>query len=752
MIGARAVAGALVLEIIVFGVTTLPGIRTHPGFLPAIDGWLQGGIYVTAALLALLRPMTSTVDRWLWIGIGLALAARAVGFVVQLAVVRTLDPRPYPSWADAGWLAMYPLLMLGLLSLARSRFRHLSTSLVLDGVTGALAIGAVAYAVLAGTLAALAQPDDTAVVVVNLAYPLLDVMVLVVLLGILLVHRRNPSPSLLALAAGIIGFAVIDEIYVYQVSAGTFGPGSTLAVLSAVATGLIAGAGWLPGRQVRPGDSGALPHLLLPTVFAMSALGALVWGAVADVPTLSVVLASAALLIAIVRTHLSYRLARSAAEHRREARTDELTGLPNRRSFNETMARVLDERPGQRHLALMIIDLDDFKSVNESLGHHHGDDLLIQAAARLQHGLRSGDVLARIGGDEFAALVDGATAERATDVAERLRSALRAPFRIAGREFALTASVGIALFPEDGHDGDELFQRAHIAMHNAKLTRTGQSLFTPEHYRASRARLETVDRLRAAILGHEMVAYYQPLIHLGDDVAVGVEALVRWHQPGGTVVAPGQFLSLVESAGLMNLLTVELIDQALANISRWRAVGRVQTVAVNLSVTVLLNSEFPGQVAALLGRHGVPGSALELELTEDLLMADPARARQVIDALLAIGVGIVVDDYGTGYSSLGYLRDLTGIRGLKLDRSFVTHLDVDRRARAIVASTITLARDLGLTVVAEGVETSQVRDVLVELGCEFAQGYHFARPMSAHAFDATQSTVVPVSARGATGS
>ncbi|MEP6980412.1 MAG: EAL domain-containing protein [Nakamurella sp.] len=747
---ARALVGLLVLGILVFALTTLPGVRYRPGFIPWIDGWLQGGLYVVAALLALLRPVAAAIDRRLWTFIGLALAARAVGFVVMLAVVRHLDPQPYPSWADVGWLAMYPLVIAALLGLARSDFRQLSTSLVLDGMIGALAIGAVAYAALSGTLAELTRPDDTAVVLVNLAYPVLDVMVLVVLLGVLLAYRGTASPGLLVLGLGIVGIAVQEEIFLYQVAAGTFAPGTYVQVLSAVSTGVIAIAGWLPGRDARTVGSDVLPHLLLPVLFAMSALGVLVWGALDGAPTLSVVLAAVAVVIAIVRTQLSFRLARSAAVPRRGPRTDELTGLPNRRAFNEAVSRALDGRPAQQTLALMIVDLDDFKGVNDSLGHHHGDDLLIQVAGRLQHGLRSADVLARIGGDEFAALVDGATADLASDVAERLRNGLRTPFRIAGHELTLTASVGIALFPGDGLEGGELFQRADIAMFNAKLTRTGQSLFTAEHYRTSRARMEAVDRLRSAIVTHEMVAYYQPLIRLGDDVAVGVEALVRWPQPDGTVVAPGQFLTQVESAGLMSLLTLEILDQSLAHIARWRTLGTVQTVAVNLSVTALLDSEFPGHVARLLEHHHVPGSVLELELTEDLLMADPTRAGKVVVALLALGVGIVVDDYGTGYSSLGYLRDLTGIRGLKLDRSFVTHLDVDQRARAIVASTITLARDLGLTVVAEGVETAQVRDVLVELGCEFAQGYHFARPMSAEAFDNTQSAADPSPVPGST--
>ncbi len=733
----RVLAGLLAVEIAVFVLTTVPGVRSGPGFLSWADGWLQGGLYVTAAAVAVTRPLTSPVDRRLGWGVAAALPARAIAFVVQLGWVRTLRPPPYPSLADVGWLLFYPLLLWGLVALAGSAVRHLSLSVLLDGLTGGLAVGAVAYAALAGTLATLARPADTAVVLVNLAYPLLDVLVLVVLLGVFLVHRRTPPPAVWVLAAGVVGFVVVDATYVFVAATGGLAPGGSLQALSAIATGVMAVAGLVPGRETRRQDGTPLPRLLLPTVFALVALSVLIYGQFVVLPGLSVWLAVGALVIAIVRTHVSHRMLRSAATHHREARTDELTRLANRRAFNETVTQALAGRPAERPLALLIVDLDDFKGVNDSLGHHHGDELLIQVASRLQHSLRGGDLLARIGGDEFAVMIDGAGAELAGDVAERLRGSVRTPVRIGVADLTVTASVGIALFPGHGRDPGELFQHADIAMYNAKTSRTGQALFTPELYRTSRARLETVERLRAAIVEHRMEPWFQPLIGLGPDTVLGAEALVRWRQPDGTTLPPGAFLSQVESAGLMTLLTEEILDRSLALLAGWRSAGSMSTVAVNVSVATILDVSFPQRVSELLERHGVPGEALELELTEDLLMADPVRARRVIDALGAAGVGIVVDDYGTGYSSLSYLRDLTGIRGLKLDRSFVSGLDADARARAIVASTITLARALDLRVVAEGVETRAERDVLVGLGCELAQGYYFGRPMPPEMFAAT---------------
>jgi diguanylate cyclase (GGDEF)-like protein len=728
---AGVVLALLAVEVAVFTVSTVPGVRSSEGFHPLFDGWLQGAGYVTAAVLACLRPLTSRVDRAVWAWLAAAVLARSLGFVAFLGVVRMQQPPPYPSLADAGWLAMYVFMLVALVGLARLRARGMSVNLALDGTVGALAAAAVAVALLYGAVLSLAAPGIPAVAVaVNLAYPVLDLMLIVVIIGVLMVWGRRAPPAVWALAAGVGTFAVVDGIFVYQAATGTFRPGTVLSSLSLIAMALVAGAGWLPNRG-RAGRRDPMPNVVLPALFALACLGLLVFATRREVPVLAVVLAGTGVAVAIARTGLSFRAVRMLAEHRREARTDELTGLANRRAFNERLVRATATRAPEHRLAVLVVDLDDFKTVNDSLGHHYGDELLRLVAPRLRQVVRGEDTVARLGGDEFGVLLAGADAARATQVAERLRAGLRRPFRLGPRVQTVSASVGIAVAPDDGQEPVELLQHADLAMYEAKSGGTGQARHRGELHRPFRARPETTERLRQAIRNGELVLHYQPQVSLRTGTVVGVEALVRWDHPELGLLLPSGFLPQAESAGLMPMLTGAVLRQAVRQGAAWRAAGDPLTVAVNLSVTNLLDPQFPDHVIGLLAETGLPGSALELELTEDLFMADPARARTTVRTLLEAGVSLVIDDYGTGYSSLGYLRDLRDIRGLKLDRSFVTHLDADPRAEAIVESTITLAHSLGMAVVAEGVETVTVRDRLAAFGCEVAQGYLFSRPVPA---------------------
>jgi diguanylate cyclase len=723
---AQALLALLVLEVVAFTVSTLPGVRSSPGFDPLIDGWLQGAGYVTAAALAVLRPLVTRVDRAVWGWLAAAVVARALGFVLFLAVVRGQQPPPYPSVADAGWLAMYLFLLVGLVGLTRLRTLRLSTTLLLDGAVGALAATAVAVALLYPALLMLTAPGTPAdVVVVNLAYPVLDVGVFVVVVGLLMILEWQAPPAVWALAFGIAGFAVVDCVFVYLSATGGFRPGTLLSSLALASMALVAAAGWLPGRA-RATRRDPLPNVVLPALFALVCLGLLILGTRRDLPGIGIGLAAGGVAVAIVRTALSFRAIRSLAEHRREARTDDLTGLANRRSFNESLARATAGRHGDAGFAVLLVDLDDFKDVNDTLGHHYGDELLRLVAPRLRQAVRSDDLVARIGGDEFAVLLPGADAERAAQVAERLRAGFRRPFRLGPRGQSISASVGIALAPEDGADPIVLLQHADLAMYEAKTSRTGQARYRQAMNPSGRLRMETTERLRRAIRGGELVLHYQPQVSLRTGMVVGVEALVRWQHPEAGLVPPSGFLAQAESGGLMPMFTRAVLEKAIAQGAVWHAEGTPVTVAVNLSVTNLLDPQFPDQVIGLLADARLPGAALELELTEDLFMADPPRARAAVRALLDAGVSLVIDDYGTGYSSLGYLRDLRDIRGLKLDRSFVTNLDADHRAEAIVESTVNLAHSLGMAVVAEGVETAAVRDRLASFGCELAQGFLFS--------------------------
>jgi diguanylate cyclase (GGDEF)-like protein len=728
----RLLAAVLLVEVVVFLVSTVPGVRSSSGFDPWVDGWLQGAGYVTAALLAVARSSVRGPDRAgsSWVAAGLV--ARALGFVLYLAVVRLQVPVPYPSLADAAWLAMYPLLMAGLVLLVRERARLMTTSIALDGAVAALAAAAVAVSLLDPAFASVAALGSPAgVAAVNLAYPVLDVMLLVVVAGAVLLSAPRRSPRMWALAAGVAGFAAVDGVFVYQAAVGVFRPGTLLSSGALALMAVVAVAGWLPGDPGEGDRRESLPDVLIPGVFSLLCLGVLVVAARTEVPLPAVLFAGAGVVAALLRTGLSFRAVRDLAEHRREARTDELTGLANRRGLNEGLERTLAHLPPGGRCALLVVDLDDFKAVNDSLGHHFGDELLRQAAPRLRRAVRSGDLVARIGGDEFAVLLAGADGALAASVAERVRAGFGRPFSLGSRDVVIAASVGIAVAPDGGRGPVELLQQADLAMYEAKARRSGQVLYRRDLHPAGRTRLQTTERLRRAIEDGEMVLHYQPLIALPSGAVTGVEALVRWQHPESGLVPPTAFLPQAESGGLMPLLTRVVLDEALQQVAAWHAGGLPLTMAVNLSVTNLLDPAFPGQVVDRLAAHRLPAGTLELELTEDLFMADPARARGAVAALRDAGVGLVIDDYGTGYSSLGYLRDLQDVRGLKLDRSFVAGLDTEPRSAAIVESTINLAHSLGMHVVAEGVETPGVRDRLADLGCEFAQGFLFARPLPA---------------------
>jgi diguanylate cyclase (GGDEF)-like protein len=415
-----------------------------------------------------------------------------------------------------------------------------------------------------------------------------------------------------------------------------------------------------------------------------------------------------------------------------EAHTDPLTGLPNRRRFIEELEATVYGSDTDA-CAVLMVDLDRFKEINDSFGHAIGDDLLCLVGPRLQKALEPGDLLARMGGDEFAVLLPGAAACRADDVAARLGAALREEFVLDGMPLHVDASIGIALSPEHGRDRSLLLARADTAMYAAKRARNGAVVWAPDDTPDPRDRLETLEQLRTALDTEQLVPHYQPKLDLRTGSVVGVEALVRWEHPHRELLFPDVFLPLAEQAGLMRRLALRVLERSLADLREWRRRGHDLSVAVNLSVSNLQDVALPDQVEMLLAGFGVPASALVLEITEDVLMADAARSQQVMAGLRRLGVRLSVDDYGTGYSSLAYLRALP-VDELKLDRSFVSHLTTDEKAAAIVRSTLSLSRELGMTMVVEGVEDATALEALREWGCDVAQGYHIARPMPADRF------------------
>jgi diguanylate cyclase (GGDEF)-like protein len=425
-----------------------------------------------------------------------------------------------------------------------------------------------------------------------------------------------------------------------------------------------------------------------------------------------------------------FRIVATASRRlRHQAVHDALTGLPNRALLHRRATRAL--RGGELG-AMLLIDLDRFKEVNDTLGHDYGDELLRQVAGRLGRALRRGDTLARLGGDEFAVLLEGLPDRGAVaELAGRLQDALREPIALRGVAVELEASIGVALYPEHGTTVGTLLQRADVAMYEAKRGHHGVMTYSADRDPYSADRLGLLAELRRAIEHDELVLHYQPKVAVATGALTGVEALVRWQHPARGLLGPDEFVPLAESTGAVADLTRWVVGRALAQQRAWREDGLDIPVAVNLAAANIVDVTLPDAIGELLERHGVSGDRLECEISEHTVMADPRRCAEVLDRIRALGVRLSLDDFGTGHSSLAYLKRLP-LDEVKIDRSFVSGMVEDENDAVIVRSTIDLARNLGLCVVAEGVETAEVMDALAALSCDVAQGYFISRPLPAH--------------------
>ncbi len=421
---------------------------------------------------------------------------------------------------------------------------------------------------------------------------------------------------------------------------------------------------------------------------------------------------------------------------RRLAITDELTGLPNRSRFRDLVERqiALPEAETQG-FAVMLVDLDRFKEINDTLGHHYGDLLLQRIGTRFTECAGPENVVARLGGDEFAVLsaLDRDRPIELELLAARLLACAQEPLTVEELSLEIGASIGIARYPRDGRDAHTLLRRADVAMYAAKREQSGFRLYAPSQDHHARRQLSVVSDFRRALSSGEIVVHYQPIVELDELRVRGAEGLVRWEHPERGLLPPGAFMQAVERTHLIGPLTHHVLDSALAQCAAWRSAGMDLSVAVNLSVRNLLDRNLPRQIERLLRAHGLEPDALQLEITESMIMADPDRALATVSRLSATGLRISVDDFGTGYSSLENLRRLP-IDELKIDRSFVTPMLNDKSDLIIVRSTINLAHDLGLRIIAEGVEDAQTLDRLAVLGCDLAQGFHLSRPMSPENF------------------
>ncbi len=408
---------------------------------------------------------------------------------------------------------------------------------------------------------------------------------------------------------------------------------------------------------------------------------------------------------------------------------DSLTDLPNRALFHDRLQQaILRTHRDEKGLALLLIDLDGFKEINDALGHHAGDLVLQEVATRLRGALRASDTVARLGGDEFAVLLPATDVNRAQLAARKVLHDLEHPFDAEGRPLMVTASIGIAGAPVHASTGDELLQKADSAMYLAKSDRCGYTVYNAARDQRVYQRVSMATALRQALELRQFEVDYQPIVHVGTGTVIGIESLVRWNHPEHGRLLPDDFIRVAEHTGLVNPLTGFVLERAL---SEWPLSGLPGTcrIGVNVSPRSLHHAAFPGRVSELLEAHGTPPQSLTLEITENLVMSDPDGAARCLHQLHEMGVMLAIDDFGRGYSSLSYLRRLP-VDALKIDRSFLIGL-ADGEDDTLVRCMIGLAHNLGIQVVAEGVESEGVYQQLVELGCDAVQGYHVCRPAPA---------------------
>jgi diguanylate cyclase (GGDEF)-like protein len=701
-----------------------------------VRDWISSSVYILVALIVALRAVNISSKRLPWVLFSAGLSLYGLGNVLWSLWIEHLNDVPIPSVCDGLWLTLYPLSYAGILGLARGRgARSLPAGVWLDGLIAGTGLAAIGATIVFSPVLASAT-GSTAAVATELAYPIGDLLLAALVVGILTLRGWRVDRVWGLLVAGFLLLTVADCMYALQVADGSSSPSAMTNLMYLAAVSLLAFAAWqpeVPGNRRLESWS----VLLIPAGFTLAALLLLIYDHFNRLDPLALALAIVTLVAAILRMALAFREVRSLADARREAATDELTRLPNRRMFLRrlesavTAARMTDGR-----LSVLILDLDNFKQLNDTLGHHAGDALLRQIGPRLRLALRHTDTVARLGGDEFAVLLDPQPSEASTiRVAEKLLAALREPFVVTGLALRVTGSLGIASFPQDADDGGGLLKRADVAMYLAKRARGGFEFYTKERDQNSRERLMLATEFSAALERGGIEVHFQPKATAGGRRIVGAEALVRWRRDDGSVLMPGQFIEVVEHAGLSRALTRQVLELALRQLSEWRRAGHELHVAANTTVADLLDAEFPTEVAAALQKHGVPPHALVLEVTESSILSDPLRIGNVLARLGELGIELSLDDFGTGYSSLTHLRTLP-VGEIKVDRSFVSRMCRDASDAAIVHASLELAHRLGMRVVAEGVEDDETWTRLAELGCETVQGYGVGLPVPAAELEA----------------
>jgi diguanylate cyclase (GGDEF)-like protein len=704
---------------------------------PGLQDWLTCAVYILVSAIVALRALCIAENRAAWASCAIGVGLYGAGNVLWAVWISHLKVVPTPSVCDGFWLALYPFGFVGIVMLARGRAGgKVPAGVGLDGLVAGIGLAALGCALVLGPFIH-ATGAGTMAMLTEAAYPVGDLLLAALVVGLLARSGWRIDRTWGLLLSGFLLLTISDCLYAQTIAAGGTSPTPLTNFSYLLALTPIALAPWqADGPTVAP-RLGRWRILYVPGAFTLTALGLLLIDHVHRLNAPAFSLACLTLLVSLVRTGLTFREVSTLNEARRQAHTDDLTALPNRRLFRQRAADAIAEaeRNGSE-VAALLIDLDRFKEVNDTLGHGAGDALLSLIGPRLRAALRPGDVVARLGGDEFAILIeDPDVAHGATGVCDQLLDAMREPFDVDGLSLRVTASIGIATFPSDAHDAEELISRADVAMYLAKSQGCGYAAYSADRDPNSRERLLLAGQLAEALEHGGIEVHYQPQALTDSRRIIGAEALARWRRPDGALWAPGRFVDMAEQAGLSRALTAEVLRQAVGWVRRWRAAGHDIHVAVNTTVADLLDDGFAVRVRNLLDASDVPPQALILEVTERSLLTDPVRIAANLHRLDELGIRLSLDDFGTGFSSLTHLKQLP-VSELKIDRSFVSSMCSEEADAAIICAIVELAHQLGIRAVAEGVEDEATWGQLTQLGCEIVQGYALGRPEPAEALTA----------------
>ncbi len=708
-------------------------------------------LYNGVGLLALVMVMVGVHrcgakprEPYLWFAGGLASFLIADVIYYALGIIYGADLQPFPSVADIFYLGMYPLMIVGLNKMVTQIAGSRNSATLIDaGIVATAFFGL--FWVLWVDQSFEGAVEWNAAFVVGLAYPVMDIALLAVAARLVVtLHLKHPPFAIIACAIGSL--AIADIAYNIYLTNGTFETGLWLDFFWLTFYTLFAVAALHPAAQEPPyiiNAEGKLTARQLIIMFVASVsvpLANLMFGGRASDTYITTFASVTLFLLILVRVYtLMNELERGQAKLVYDAGHDSLTGLLNRVKFSEATAAALRKEGENNHVAVLFIDLDDFKNVNDSLGHAAGDTMLAVAAARLKECVGDGDIVARFGGDEFAILVEQAKDRRdAVLIANRALEAFQKPIDLGVKTFSVSASIGIAMDYDSKKDVESLMRNADVAMYLSKARGKGRfEFFEPVMHKEALDRMDLKSDLAKALENNELILHYQPIFDLTTGKVSMVEALIRWRHPTRGLIAPDRFIPLAEESGLIVPIGDWVIEEACRQTSQWRKLRGCEdlSITVNLSIRQLNGTRLLNTITHALTESGLASQNLVVEITESMLARDADEASHILEQLKTIGVQIAIDDFGTGYSSLSYLKAFP-VDSIKIDRSFISELTRNSTSTALIETVVNLSRALGAYTVAEGIEHPEQAAMLRRLGCDRAQGFYYCRPLAAPALTA----------------